>query len=290
VTGVKSSELDVLCNRFEEDLLMTTLHEPYRRKDCKRGKVREISTRNQILLFLVWIRHYPVERLLAWIFALNKKLVHTYNSGTLFVFYRYYMNKCKFPSREFRVGHSTRLRGALVTLVVDATEQHVLVSQDKLMEMATYSGKKNKHTFSVMIAASPDGHLCFISRSYVGSKTDLNIYQMPENHIHRNIEEDEWIIFDKGYRGTSSQFKNVALPFYGQWYNLSEKERKFNSDHAAIRVVVENFNKECKRFKICSNVFRVRTSDLEHAREIHHRVWIVVSGMVNGFVSPLRKD
>jgi hypothetical protein len=150
VTGVKSSELDVLCNRFEEDLLMTTLHEPYRRKDCKRGKVREISTRSQILLFLIWIRHYPVERLLAWIFALNKKLVHTYNSGTLFVFYRYYMNKCKFPSREFRVGHSTRLRGALVIiLVVDGTEQQVLVSQDKLIEMATYSGKKNDILFLV---------------------------------------------------------------------------------------------------------------------------------------------
>jgi hypothetical protein len=74
VTGVKSSEFDVLCNRFEEDLLTTTLHEPYRRKDCKRGKVREISTRSQIFLFLIWIRHYPVERLLAWIFALNKKL------------------------------------------------------------------------------------------------------------------------------------------------------------------------------------------------------------------------
>ncbi len=58
VTGVKSSELDILCNHFEEDPLMTTLHEPYMRKDCKRGKVREISTRSQILIFLIWIRHY----------------------------------------------------------------------------------------------------------------------------------------------------------------------------------------------------------------------------------------
>jgi hypothetical protein len=124
------------------------------------------------------------------------------------------MNKCKFPSGEFRVGHSTRLRGVLVTLVVDETEQQVLLSKDKLNEMATCSGKKNKHTFSVTIAASPDGHLCFISRNYVGSKTN---YQIPENQIHRNIEENEWIILDKGYRETSSQFNNDALPFYAQW-------------------------------------------------------------------------
>lgn len=78
-----------------------------------------------------------------------------------------------------------------MTIIIDETEQQVLISQDKSIEMSTYSGKKGKHTFSVVIAVTSDGHLCYISNSYVGSKTDLNIYMMPENQVHKFLEHDE---------------------------------------------------------------------------------------------------
>jgi hypothetical protein len=177
-----------------------------------------------------------------------------------------------------------------MTTIIDGTEQQVLISQNKSIEMSTYSGKKGKHTFSIMIAVTPDVHLCYISNSYVGSKTDLNIYMMPENQVHKFLEHDQWICFEKGYRGVAHQFKNVILPFLGKWHSLNSEKLKFNSEHSAMCAVVENFNKECKRFKICSNLFRVRTSNLEYARKIHNEVWTVVSGMVNEFVSSLRRD
>ncbi len=54
----------------------------------------------------------------------------------------------------------------------------------RIFKQATFSRKKKKHTYTVMIAISPEGHIYFISLSYPGSKNDFNIYNIPENHIH----------------------------------------------------------------------------------------------------------
>ncbi len=107
-------------------------------------------------------------------------------------------------------------RGIRITVIGDGTEQQISTALDKFIEQFTYSEKKAKHTFTLLIACSPDGDVYLVSLSYPGSKNDINVYDMEENLIHRHIIKAEWVMFDKGYSGVFKHCSRVAIPVMGK--------------------------------------------------------------------------
>ena len=79
------------------------------------------------------------------------------------------------------------------------------------------------------------------------------------------------------------------MPILGKWSELSELEQKFNSHLAHHRIVIENVNRECKKWKICQHTFRAKTNDLDVAAVHHNKVWVTVCGLVNELHGPLRR-
>ena len=112
------------------------------------------------------------------------------------------------------------------------------------------------HTFSILAAAVPNGHIYFLSLSYSGSKNDLNIYNMMENQIHLSLNSKEYIIPDKGYCGLDKQFPNMIIPIKRGEESISLDEQRYNDEIAKTRIVVENAFACIKRFSICQHTFR----------------------------------
>ena len=76
-----------------------------------------------------------------------------------------------------------------------------------------------------MVASSPKGHIYFVSNSYVGSKNDMNVFQMPENRLDRRLSSNEWLMVDKGYKGDWKLNKRTIMPIFGSWADLTDKEQ-----------------------------------------------------------------
>ncbi len=104
VTGFGVSEFALLFNRFGDILARTCLDDPSETKSVL-GRPRSLDPRSQLLLFLLWIRQYPVERLLAWMFNLDIKQVYQYNWASWYVLYNYYNKQlvCQISSLDINM-------------------------------------------------------------------------------------------------------------------------------------------------------------------------------------------
>ena len=83
-----------------------------------------------------------------------------------------------WPSETERRENGIQLRdGRLITMVVDCSEQPVVVSTNDEAEDACFSMKAHDHTFSVLVGCSPkNGKFYVKSKSYTGKTTDQEIF------------------------------------------------------------------------------------------------------------------
>lgn len=73
------------------------------------------------------MRQYCSERLLSWIFGISQSQVYQYTRSTLRVLHQTLINEVIFPHIRFRAKHGVTWRGKWITIVIDGTEQEVLV-------------------------------------------------------------------------------------------------------------------------------------------------------------------
>ncbi|KAL9647835.1 hypothetical protein ABK040_008110 [Willaertia magna] len=148
--------------------------------------------------------------------------------------------------------------------------------------------RKQEEKLKTKKACSLYGKIYHISLSYEGSKNDMNLIDFGENHFWTCLDESEYICGDKGFRGLQHYWKNIVLPFIGS--DLNEKEKEFNNEVASIRIVVENVFSQIKKWKVCKHPFRTNINNIEKAKVWHNKVWVVVGGLFNDFVAPIRNN
>jgi hypothetical protein len=72
-----------------------------------------------------------------------------------------------FGTYEERSNRAVEFRGAEITVVIDGSEQQCSIPCTKKIEQTFYSGKKKKHSITLLAAVSPrDGYIYWISDSY----------------------------------------------------------------------------------------------------------------------------
>ena len=119
---------------------------------------------------------------------------------------------------------------------------------------------------------------------------DCSLISLEENKVYTSLTRKEWVSVDLGFRGMQNIFKHTAFPFPDniEKVTLTDQQKQFNSEFKTIRTVVENVIQYLKKWKICKHVYRSFNSDISLAQEEHHKVWVVVAGLVNKFVMPCR--
>jgi len=158
---------------------------------------------------------------------------------------------------------------------------------DHQIQQFHYSGKKAKHTLSLLFACSPKGKIYWISDSYAGSLNDQGIYNIPENQLHKFIAPDNGILCDAGFSGIVGHPNFIVALKAPRNGVLTAQQLQYNNNIKSIRIVVENVFSQLKRWAICSDALRYTVIN-GIACEFHHKAWRVVAALHNRYGELLR--
>jgi len=176
-------------------------------------------------------------------------------------------------------------------VLVDATEQPVYRSQDNAVRKQYYSGKKKTFTLKTEFVTHGQHHIVAISEAVPGAMHDKRLSD--EVHTLEHLPDECEVDADKGYQGLASQVSvvrvvnaetgeeqqvprlKVKLPFKKpKGGELSQEQRAFNRQLAAVRVRVEHCIGWVKNWAIVATRFRC-----------DHRIYTLVMQAVCGLVN-----
>lgn len=241
---------------------------------------RKFSLDELLLLTLIYMRQYVTQLFLSWIFDVSETTISRSIETVHEIMYDKLSSNIIIPPRAQRELNVSLFDGKIVSLIIDGAEQEVYKPSEKKVEQAVYSGKKCYHTITILVGVSPTGVVYALSPSYQGSIADSTMMLMAENRWFTNLDQDEFIMADKGFRGLEAHH-NTLIPFIGK--NLPHSKELFNRQIASVRIVVENAIRAIKEWKICSSCLRVHSSNLESALGFHNRNWVICAALTNLF-------
>lgn len=122
-------------------------------------------------------------------------------------------------------------------------------------------------------------NLALLRINILGSVNDLNLSEMPENFIYRQLTEDEWIMADRGFGGLM-HFKILS------YHNF--KGTDLDSTFLSICSVVENSISMIKKWRVCDLQFHKNLGDMELSLESHHQFWVICAVLCNMYSLALR--
>ena len=250
-------------------------------KGGTRGPASNFTPSGKLLICLFWLRNGFTYRFLSWLFEIpSLATVKQYLDDAKKCLLEILTPLVSFPA-ETRRNLAGSFYGGIVTLVIDGAEQEVYSSSDKDLSYTSFSGKKNYHTFSKLIGVSPNGGIMFVSKSFLGGMNDLNLVQMPENLKALKVDDDEFILADRGFRGMEKYnilTENTPTTF--------SSEPDYASKFRGIRVKVENGILWVKTWKACGMLYRVHPKKIQKALQKHHQMWSICCGLVNYVMFP----
>jgi hypothetical protein len=115
------------------------------------------------------------------------------------------------------------------------------------------------------------------------------LISFPENFAWKNLTENEYIGLDEGFKGYQRYWRYAVLPFiYSNDNELKDKHLQFNNNFKSIYTVIENVFCAMKKRRICKERLRVKTTNPDHEKKIHHMIWVVIAGFVKLVRAPLK--
>jgi hypothetical protein len=264
VCGLSVEKFDALLSRFRpawEAAREQRLTKRERQRAYGGGRRYGLPTEDQLLLALIYYRHYTPHRFLEFLFGLD----HT-NVGRTIRAVTPVLNRL-FKVSEHRADPGEGLDGErLATLFFDATEQPVQRPSGRGEQKRFYSGKKKRHTLKHQLVVDRHGKVLAVSPAYPGKVHDKKVYDrsrvaVPPGAVRKG---------DLGYLGTALSIPHKK-PKGG---SLTDEQKRDNRFHASERIVVEHVIGKMKGFKILSERFRnpVRT---------HTPIFKAVAGLYN---------
>ena len=125
------------------------------------GPPMALSPFNQVLLYLVHLRHYLVNIFMALLFEIAKSTVSETLKLMESFFYDVQSPYVNVGTYEKRVKAGVHYFNELITWVIDGTEQEIHSSQNVYHENAFFSTKKGQHSVMLLIFICPTtGKFC----------------------------------------------------------------------------------------------------------------------------------
>ncbi len=145
-----------------------------------------LSTKEQVLHFFTYLRHYNVLGFIAFLFDIKKSTSYHTNFKLADFFYSYFKPFIKIGTPQSRAQDSFRYYHTRITFLIDGTEQPIHSTKHIYHEGQYYSSKKNQHSITLLIVISPSGRILYISPCMYGC---VNDDQLVDRSAH------EWIPF-----------------------------------------------------------------------------------------------
>ena len=233
------------------------------------------SNKFQLLVTLFWLRMYVGEVFISRIFNISQRLVNKFINRCINVLYESVANsfigfnrkKLILWKNEFSTAITHHVPNACV--VIDGTEIKINKSSNKEIEKEEYSSKKRIHSVNVLVAVLLNGRCIYVSDACPVSH-DQQQWNML--NLRRHFEGiPVGIIGDAGFHFNPVNVLKSGRPFilgYRIKTPKTEEDKIHNKVVSQLRIVVENFIGQMKKFRCISEVFRhYRSKTREQQRE-----------------------
>lgn len=180
LTGVNVLDFDVLFADFLPRYLAAErirLSRPNRQRAIGAGRAFALAVRDQLLLSVIWLRRYPTDETLGFLFGLERTSIGDTRARIVPLLAALGLDTMRLPDpgKKHRLPLDDLLREtAGLAVLVDTYEQRV--QRHKVREEADrwYSGKKKAHTVKTQIGVDErDGRIVDIPPSVPGPTADL---------------------------------------------------------------------------------------------------------------------
>lgn len=282
MTGLRSSEfadlLDAMLPRFAE-AQHTRLQRPTRRRAIGGGRHADLAARDQILLAVIWLRQYPTNEVLGFLFGVSDSTVSRIVNRLVPLLEASGKDTMRMPDpgRKHRKELDTLLKETPeLAVIIDTFEQKVQRCKDPKQADKHFSGKKKQHTLKVQVAVDEDdGTVCDVAESVTGPTADLSVVKV--SGVLERLPKGVGALGDLAYVGIGEAHpqKLGATPRR----KPRGKERPpedvcFNRAFSKRRIKVEHTIGRMRRYQSLTQTDR-------HHRKNHTTRTRAVAGLVN---------
>jgi hypothetical protein len=282
MTGLRLNEfaslLDDMLPRFAQ-AQHTRLERPSRRRAKGGGRHADLAARDQILLAIIWLRQYPTNEVLGFLFGVSDSTASRILSRLVPLLEASGKDTMRLPDpgRKRRKELDALLKETPeLVVIIDTFEQRVQRCKDRLQADAHYSGKKKQHTLKPQVAVDEnDGTVCDVEESVPGPMADLTL--LKQSGLLLRLPEGVGAIGDLAYVGIGEAHP-IGLGATPR-RKPRGKERPpedidFNRAFAKRRITVEHTIGRMRRYQSLSVTDR-------HHRRNHTARTRAVAGLVN---------
>lgn len=282
MTGLRLNEfaslLDDMLPRLAE-AEQKRLHREIRQRAVGGGRHADLAPRDQILLAVIWLRVYPTNEVLGFLFGVSDSTVSRVVNRLVPLLEASGKDTMRMPDpgRKHRKELDALLKETPeLAVIIDTFEQPVQRSKDRAAADAHYSGKKKRHTLKSQIAVDEEtGEICDLSESVVGPTADITL--LKESHLLARLPEGVGGIGDLAYVGIAELHPKGlgATPRRKpRGKDRPPEDVCFNRAFAKRRIKVEHTIGRMRRYQCLNQTDR-------HHRRNHSARTRAVAGLVN---------
>ena len=282
LTGLRVSEFDRLMidllpeyEQAEED----RLNHPKRIRAIGGGRNFDLTVRDQILLTVIWLRKYPTQEVLGYLFGVSDTSAGRVVKRLLPMLDRSGRATMKMPDpgRKKRRQLSDVLTDTPeLAVVIDTFEQRVQRHKERKQADEHYSGKKKQHTLKSQVAINElNGQVVDVPDSVVGPTADISLLE--QSDLLNRLPEGVGAIGDLAYVGIDKLHPKglAAAPRRKPKGKPRPKEDVvFNKAFSQRRIIVEHTIGRMRRYEAITQTDR-------HHRQLHTQRVVAIAGLVN---------
>jgi hypothetical protein len=251
------------------------LDRPDRQRAVGGGDNFDLATTDQLLLTVIWLRQYPTNETLGFLFGVSDSTASRARTRCVPVLEQAGKDTMRMPDPG--AARRKRLPSLLkdtpgLAVVVDSFEQRT--QRPKRRQRAYYSGKKKAHTLKSQVAVDEEtGRFADVSESVPGRWADIKL--LKRSRLMRRLPVGVGGIGDLGYVGIGDLPPSGACPRRKpRGKPRPPEDVRYNRAFSRRRIVVEHALARLRRFRAVTDVNR-------HPRQGHAARVRACAGLVN---------
>ena len=259
------------------------LDRPDRRRAIGAGGEFGLTTADQVLLAVVWLRQYPTQEVLGFLFGVSDSTALRAVRRCLPALEHAGRATMRMPDPG--AGRRKKLPALLadtpgLAVEIDTFEQRT--HRPERRQRAYYSGKKKAHTLKSQVAVDEEtGRVVDVSDSAPGPWADIKL--LKESRLLKRLPKGVGGIGDSAYVGIGDlhpEGLGAAPRRKPRGQDRPPEDRRYNRAFRRRRIVVEHTIGRLRRFRSVAHVNR-------HRREGHAARVRAVAGLVNRMLPKL---
>lgn len=262
------------------------LARPNRQRAAGGGRTSDLTWTDQILMTVVWLRVYPTNEVLAYLFGVSDSTVSRVIDRMVPLLEQAGKDTMHMPDpgrkRRRQLDDLLRETPALA-VIIDTFEQRVQRSADHTEADAHYSGKKKQHTLKSQVAIDEEtGQIVAIAESVPGPTADIKV--LAHSQLLDRLPDGVGAIGDLAYVGIGDLHPGGAGASprrKPRGKDRPPEDVAYNRAFARRRIPVEHTIGRMRRYQA------VNQTDRHHRRGHTARVR-AVAGLVNRRLQQVR--